>query len=223
MKILLIDDRKQIVENLVAFLKKSLHEVDIVYNVSDGENYAMTGVYDSIILDVGHPLKNTLCVVRSLRIQGNSTPVMLLAPKSVAEDIIAGLDAGSDDYLTRPFAPGELLARLRAITRRGSAFIGDRLRAGNTTLDKNTHALGSEKGAVKLTTKEYHIMEILLSNSRQIIPRERFLEKIWGFDSTAEYNSIEVYISFVRKKLAAIGSNLRIKAARNIGYSLEAP
>ena len=223
MKILIIEDERQLSEVLAALLRQNLHEVDTVYNGPDGEDYAMTGVYDAIILDIMLPGKNGIEVLRSLRKQGNPTPVLFLTARSEVEDRIKGLDIGADDYLTKPFDSGELLARLRAITRRGSEFVGDVLKAGNTSLDKNTHELKSEKGVVKLASKEYLIMDMLLTNCRQIIPKGRFMEKIWGFESEAEYNTIEVYVSFVRKKLAAIGSDLQIKAVRNIGYSLEAP
>ena len=222
MKILIVEDERHLSDVLAVLLKQNLHETDVVFNGLDAEDYAMTGVYDAIILDIMLPGKNGVEVLRSLRKQGNSTPILLLTAKSEVEDRIRGLDTGADDYLTKPFASGELLARLRAITRRGNEFVGDELRAGNTTLDKNTHELRGEKGAVKLAAKEYLIMDMLLTNSRQIIPKDRFVEKIWGFDSEAEYNSIEVYVSFVRKKLTAIGSDLQIKAIRNVGYSLEA-
>lgn len=223
MKILIVEDERQLSDVLVDLLKQNLHEADAVYNGIDGEDYAMTGVYDAIILDIMLPGKNGLEVLRSLRNQGNSTPVLLLTAKSETDDKIKGLDIGADDYLTKPFATGELLARLRAVTRRGNEFIGDELRAGNTSLDKNTHELRGKNGTVKLAAKEYLIMDMLLRNNSQIIPKERFIEKIWGFDNDAEYNSIEVYISFVRKKLAAIGSDLQIKAVRNAGYCLEVP
>ena len=223
MKILIVEDERHLSDVLAVLLRQNLHETDAVFNGLDAEDYAMTGVYDAIILDIMLPGKNGVEVLRSLRKQGNSTPILLLTAKSEVEDRIKGLDTGADDYLTKPFASGELLARLRAITRRGNEFVGDELRAGNTTLDKNTHELRGEKGSVKLAAKEYQIMDMLLTNSRQIIPKDRFVEKIWGFDSEAEYNSIEVYVSFVRKKLTAIGSDLQIKAIRNVGYSLEAP
>jgi DNA-binding response OmpR family regulator len=223
MKILVVEDERQLSEVLTALLKQHMHEVDVVRNGPDGEDYAMTGVYDAIILDIMLPGKNGIDVLCALRRRGNATPVLILTAKSEVEDKIKGLDIGADDYLTKPFVSGELLARLRAITRRGNEFIGDELRAGNTVLDKNTHEISGEKGVLKLSAKEYQIMDMLLSNSRQIIPKERFAEKVWGFDNDAEYNNIEVYISFVRKKLAAIGSDLQIKAVRNAGYSLEVP
>ena len=223
MRILIIEDERQLSDVLAVLLKQNLHEVDAAYNGLSGEDCAMSGMYDAIILDIMLPGKNGIEVLRSLRQQGNATPVLLLTAKSEVEDKIKGLDIGADDYLTKPFVSGELLARLRAITRRGNEFLGDELRVGNTVLDKNTHVLSGGYGAVKLSVKEYLIMDIMLANNRQIIPRERFVEKIWGFDSEAEYNNIEVYISFVRKKLTAIGSDLQIKAVRNVGYSLEVP
>ena len=221
MRILIIEDERQLSDVLAVLLKQNMHESDAVYNGVDGEDYALNSAYDAIILDIMLPGKSGLEVLRSIRRQGNSTPVLLLTAKAGVEDRINGLDAGADDYLTKPFSAGELMARLRAITRRGSEYIGDELHAGNTTLNKNTHDLAGGKGSVKLAVKEYQIMEILLSNNRQIIPRERFVEKMWGFNSEAEYNNVEVYVSFVRKKLAVIGSNLQIKAVRNVGYELE--
>jgi len=221
LKILVVEDERELSDVIVALLKQNSHEADAVYNGIDGEDFALSGVYDAIILDIMLPGKNGLDVLRSLREQGNSTPTLLLTAKSEVDDRIKGLDCGADDYLTKPFASGELLARLRAITRRGIEYIGDELRAGNTTLEKNTRQLHGEKGAVTLAAKEFQIMDMLLSNSRNIIPKERFVEKIWGFDNEAEYNNIEVYISFVRKKLTAIGSDLQIKAVRNVGYCIE--
>lgn len=222
MKILLVEDERQLSDVLVALLRQNLHEVDAVYNGMDGEDYALTGVYDAIILDIMLPGKNGIEVLHSLRKQGISTPTLLLTAKSEVEDKITGLDFGADDYLTKPFASGELLARLRAITRRGPEFVGDELQAGNTTLDRNAHELRGRSGSVKLSAREYQIMEMLLSSGiNHIIPKERFIEKIWGFDDKSEYNNIEVYVSFIRKKLTATSSDLQIKAIRNVGYCLE--
>ena len=221
MKILIVEDERQLSDILAVLLKQNLHEVDTVYNGIDGEDYAMTGIYDAIILDIMLPGKNGIEVLHALRQRENSTPVLLLTAKSEVDDKIKGLDVGADDYLTKPFVTGELLARLRAITRRKSEFVGDELQVGNTTLDKNTHALCVKSNSVKLAAKEYLIMDLLFQNRNQIIPKERFVEKIWGFDSDTEYNNIEVYISFVRKKLIAIDSNIQIKAVRNVGYCLE--
>ncbi|MDR1206462.1 MAG: response regulator transcription factor [Peptococcaceae bacterium] len=223
MKILIVEDERALSEVLTALLKQKLYSVDAVYDGISGEDYAMSGIYDAIILDVMLPGQSGVDMLRSIRAKGAATPVLLLTAKADVDDKIAGLDTGADDYLTKPFATGELLARLRAITRRKDRFVGDEMSAGNTTLDLNTHELRSGGNAVRLPAKEYQIMELLMRNSRQIIPKERFIEKIWGFDTNAEYNTIEVYISFVRKKLAAIGSDVQIKAVRGAGYSLEAP
>jgi DNA-binding response OmpR family regulator len=218
-----VEDERELSEILATLLKQKLYSVDTVRDGISGEDYAMSGIYDAIILDIMLPGQNGVDMLRSIRSKGNTTPVLLLTAKADVDDKITGLDTGADDYLTKPFATGELLARLRAITRRKDHFVGDELRAGNTVLDMNTHELRGESNAVKLPAKEYQIMELLMQNSRQIIPKERFIEKIWGFETTAEYNTIEVYVSFVRKKLAAIGSDLQIKAARGAGYSLETP
>jgi DNA-binding response OmpR family regulator len=223
MKILIVEDERALSEVITALLKQKLYNVDAVYDGISGEDYAMSGIYDAIILDVMLPGQSGVDMLRSIRAKGVATPVLLLTAKSDVDDKIAGLDTGADDYLTKPFATGELLARLRAITRRKDHFVGDEFSAGNTTLDMNTHELRSDRNAVRLPAKEYQIMELLMRNSRQIIPKERFIEKIWGFDTNAEYNTIEVYVSFVRKKLTAIGSDLQIKAIRGAGYSLEAP
>jgi DNA-binding response OmpR family regulator len=148
---------------------------------------------------------------------------LLLTAKSELDDRVQGLDAGADDYLAKPFATAELLARLRAITRRKEEYVGDELIIGNTTLDRNTHEVHAPQGSVRLASKEYQILELLFLNNRQIIPKERFFTRIWGYESDAEYNTVEVYISFVRKKLMAIGSDIQIKAVRNTGYELEVP
>lgn len=221
MRILVVEDERQLSEVLVDLLEQALFEVDAVYDGNAGEDNAMSGIYDAVVLDIMLPGKNGIEVLRSLRGQGNTTPVLLLTAKSEVDDKITGLDTGADDYLTKPFAAGELLARIRAITRRGEAFALDEIEVAGTKLDKNTHELRAAAGSVKLAMKEYQIMEMLLQNSRRIIPKERFIEKIWGFDAEAEYNIVEVYISFVRKKLIAIGSGLQIKAVRGVGYCLE--
>jgi DNA-binding response OmpR family regulator len=181
----------------------------------------MCGIYDLILLDIMLPKKNGIEVLRTLREQGNSTPVLLLTARSDVADKINGLDTGADDYMTKPFASGELMARIRAMTRRKGEYVGDTITITSTTLDKNTHELSCGSDKVNLPLKEYQILEMLMENSQQIIPKERFTEKIWGFDSEAEYNAIEVYISFIRKKISAIGSDIQIKAVRGIGYMLE--
>ena len=221
MNILIIEDELQLSEVLTAALQQNRYKVDAVYDGHVGEEYALSGIYDAIILDIMLPGKNGLEVLRTIRAQDVSTPVLLLTAKAGIEDKVTGLDLGADDYLAKPFAVRELLARLRAMTRRKSEFTGDTLTVGGTTLNIGMHELSNGDKKLRLTMKEYQIMELLLHNSGQIIPRERFIEKIWGFDSDAEYNTVEVYVSFLRKKLCAIGSFLQIKAVRNVGYTLE--
>lgn len=221
MKVLIIEDEKQLSEALVTILTQKGYAVDAVYDGLAGEDYALSGVYDVIILDIMLPKKNGLEVLRSLRKNKLETPILVLTAKSEIEDKIVGLDYGADDYLTKPFASGELLARIRAIARRQGTYLGDELCCGGTILNRDNHEISYQGNSVKLGLKEYQILEFLMQNHKQIIPKERFIEKIWGFDSETEYNAIEVYISFIRKKLTAINSDLQIKATRGIGYSLE--
>lgn len=221
MNILIIEDERQLSDILVTLLKQKEYSVDAMYDGVSGEEYALSGIYDVIVLDIMLPKKNGLDVLRAIRRAEISTPVLLLTAKSEVEDRIAGLDHGADDYLTKPFSTGELLARIRALTRRQGAYIGDELRYGDTTLSKDTHEISCHGSTVKLGMKEYQILELLMQNNGQIIPKERFIAKIWGYDSDAEYNAIEVYVSFIRKKLAAIGTGMQIKAVRGVGYSLE--
>jgi DNA-binding response OmpR family regulator len=220
-KILLVEDERGLSEAVAALLKKERYETDAVYDGIAGEDYAMSGIYDLVILDVALPKKNGLDVLRALRKQGNPVPTLLLTAKSEVEDKIDGLDAGADDYLTKPFASGELMARIRAATRRKGEYVGDAISAAGSVLDKNRRELICGKNKTRLASKEYQILESLMTNFGQIIPKERLIEKIWGFDSAAEYNAIEVYVSFARKKLAALGSKLRIKTVRNAGYAME--
>ena len=221
MNILIVEDEYQLSEALSALLKQNGYSVDAVSDGILGEDYALSGIYDAVILDIMLPRKNGLEVLRSIRKKGVSTPVLLLTAKAEVTDKIHGLDTGADDYLTKPFVSGELLARIRALTRRKGEFTGDELSFGGAQLNLKTHTLHGSAGKVKLGLKEFQIMEILLQNSSQIVERETFIEKIWGFDSDAEYNAIEVYISFLRKKLMAVKADIGIKAVRGVGYSLE--
>lgn len=221
MKVLIVEDERQLSDILVTLLTQKGYAADAVYDGADGEEYALSGIYDVIILDIMLPKKNGLEVLRAIRKAGVSTPVLLLTAKSEVEDKIAGLDHGADDYLTKPFSSGELLARIRALTRRKGAYVGDELCYGDTILNRDTHEISRRGSTVKLGLKEYQILEMLMQNSGQIIPKERFIEKIWGFDAEAEYNAIEVYISFIRKKLFAIDSGMQVKAVRGVGYALE--
>ena len=167
------------------------------------------------------PKRDGFEVVQELRRQKMSTPVLLLTARSDTEDKIHGLDCGADDYLTKPFVSGELLARVRSLTRRRGEVVTDAFTFGDISLNKSTFSLSRGNDVVKLSLKEYQILEMLMVNPRQLIPKERFIEKIWGYESDVEYNNVEVYISFLRKKLTAVGSTVTIKTARGIGYFLE--
>lgn len=221
MRLLIVEDEKSLSDPLVEILKQNKYIVDAVYNGQDGLEYGMTGVYDIIILDIMLPKINGFEVLKILRKEKVTTPVLLLTAKYDIQDKITGLDLGADDYLTKPFASDELLARLRAISRRKGEYTGDNLSFNTITLSKSTYELSNGGQKVRLGLKEYQIMEMLISNSKQIIPKERFIDKIWGYDCNSEYNNIEVYISFLRKKLQAVHSKVQIKTIRGVGYSLE--
>ena len=204
MKILVVEDEEALAEALSEILKRNKYSVDAVYDGEDGLEYAMTGLYDCILLDIMLPKMNGLDVLRILRKKHISTPVLLLTAKSDIEDKITGLDSGADDFLTKPFVSGELLARVRALTRRKGEVITDEFTYGDVALNKSTFSLSREGQFVKLSLKEYQIMEMLMANPKQLIPKERFIEKIWGYESDVEYNNVEVYISFLRKKKSVV-------------------
>lgn len=222
MKLLVVEDEVQLADALSEILKRNMYSVDTAYNGIDGLDNALTGVYDCIILDIMLPGMNGLEVLSNLRAEKINTPVLLLTARSEVEDKINGLDCGADDYLTKPFVTGELLARVRAMTRRkGEVRDESKMDFNGLQLNKNTCSLSHQGSDVKLSLKEYQIMELLIANPRQILPKERIIEKIWGYESDVEYNNIEVYISFLRKKLSSISAPVQIKTARGIGYSLE--
>lgn len=221
MKILIVEDEIELADTLAEILKRNRYTVDCVYTGENGLEYALTGLYDCILLDIMLPVMDGLTVLRSLRANGISTPVMLLTARSEIDDKINGLDCGADDYLTKPFVTSELLARIRSLTRRKGEYMSDEFVFGDFKLNKKTYSLCYKENEVKLSLKEYQIIEMLIANPRQIIPKERFIEKIWGYESDVEYNNIEVYISFIRKKIQAIHADVKIRTARGIGYALE--
>lgn len=221
MNVLVVEDEVQLADTLVEILKRNKYNVDAVYDGQDGYDYGKSDIYDCILLDIMLPKMNGIEVVRRLRNEKISTPVLLLTAKSEVEDKINGLDCGADDYLTKPFNTGELLARIRALTRRKGEVETDVLKYGALTLNRQTYSLVNNTNSVNLSLKEFQIMEMLVANPGQIVTKERFIEKIWGYESDVEYNNIEVYISFLRKKLVSIESNVKIKTARSIGYFLE--
>lgn len=221
MRILIVEDEVSLADAVTAILKKEQYFVDAVYDGRDGLDYALSGIYDLILLDIMLPKMNGLDVLKSIRANGISVPVMLLTARSEVDDKIKGLDCGADDYLTKPFNKGELLARVRALTRRKGEIPSNELTFGDVTLNQSTYELIHDTLSVKLGAKEFKIMQMLIYAPKNIISKDEFIEKIWGYDSEAEYNSIEVYISFLRKKLGAIKSTVQIKASRGIGYYLE--
>lgn len=221
MRILIIEDESQLADALSEILKRNKYFVDTVYDGIDGLDSALTDVYDCILLDIMLPGMNGIDVLKAMRAAKVYTPVLLLTARSEIEDKINGLDCGADDYLTKPFVTSELLARIRSLTRRKGEYVSDDFVFGNLKLNKKTYSLCFNENDMKLSLKEYQIMEMLIANPRQIIPKERFIEKIWGYESDIEYNNIEVYISFLRKKLSSIHANVKIRTARGIGYALE--
>lgn len=221
MRLLLAEDERELSKALVTILKHNNYSVDAVYNGADALDYAETGVYDGIILDIMMPQVDGVTVLQRLRAAGNAVPVLLLTAKSEIDDRVLGLDAGADDYLTKPFATRELLARIRAMTRRRTERTAPVLSFANLTLDRSTFTLSTEQQSVRLANREYQMIEMMMENPGQIIPVERFMEKIWGYDSEAETNVVWVYISCLRKKLHLLGAHVQIRVARNLGYSLE--
>ncbi len=221
MRILLAEDERELSGALVAILSHHHYTVDPVYDGQDALDYLQNGDYDGAILDIMMPKLDGLQVLRKIRQQGLNLPVLLLTAKAEIDDRVIGLDSGADDYLTKPFAAKELLARLRAISRRKPALSDTVLRCGNLALDRASFVLSSEHGSFRLANKEFQMLEMLLENQGQLISAERFMEKIWGYDSETEINVVWVYISYLRKKLDALQSTARIKVVRNLGYVLE--
>ncbi len=220
MRILLAEDEKALSRVLVSIFEKNNYSVDPVYDGEDALAYLQSENYDVAVLDIMMPKMDGITVLRKLRESGNNLPVLMLTAKSEVEDKVLGLDSGANDYLAKPFDTKELLARIRAITR-SRAVADNKLRMGNIALDRATFELSSPFGSFRLANKEFQMMEMLLSNPRNVVATERFLERIWGFDTDVEVNVVWVYISYLRKKLDALSADVAIKASRNAGYSLE--
>ena len=221
MRLLLAEDERDLADALEAMLKHNNYSVDVVNNGQDALDYLMLDDYDGAILDVMIPQMDGVTVVKKLRENKKNTPVLLLTAKSEIEDKVYGLDSGADDYLTKPFVTRELLARVRSMTRRQATFTSNVLELGNVSLSKYTFELSTEKDKVRLSNKEYQMMEMLMRNPGNVIQTEQFLERIWGYDSDSEINVVWVNISYLRKKLKALDANIQIKATRNVGYTLE--
>ncbi|MGN0159943.1 MAG: response regulator transcription factor [Lachnospiraceae bacterium] len=223
MRLLLAEDEKELSRALVTVLKHNNYSVDAVFNGQDALDYLETGVYDGAILDIMMPKMDGITVLKKIREQGSSVPIMMLTARSEIDDRVNGLDSGADDYLTKPFSTKELLARIRAMTRRQSSTTDSILTSGNIILDRTTYQLSSKNSgeSYRLANKEFQMLEMLMVNPGQVISVDQFMDKIWGFDSDAELNVVWVYISYLRKKLSTLNATVTIKAARGLGYSLE--
>ncbi len=221
MRLLLAEDERSLSRAIVTLLERNNYSVDAVYDGVKALEYLEAGEYDGVILDIMMPGTDGISVLRKIREQGSQLPVLLLSAKAEVEDKVQGLDSGANDYLTKPFHIEELLARIRVMTRPQAAQPGNLLQVGNLTLDRAAYTLSSPSGSFQLAGKEFQMMELLMSNPGNLISTERFLEKIWGYNSDAELSVVWVYLSYLRKKLGALHADVRIKATRNTGYRLE--
>ena len=220
MKILVIEDEQLLAESLKTLLESKGFEVETAYDGETGTEYALLGIYDLLILDVMMPGLNGYQVAREVRAKRCATPILMLTAKSALEDRIEGLNAGADYYLTKPFDARELLACINALLRRQGSQV-DELVFGNTSLDLSSSLLVCGDKSVRLSSREFDVMRFLLQSKERILSKEVILARVWGYDSNAVENHVEVYVGFLRKKLHAIGSNIRIEAIRRLGYHLE--
>lgn len=221
MRLLLAEDEKALSKALVTILERNNYSVDAVNDGQAALDYLEADNYDGVILDIMMPKVDGITVLKTIRSKGNRIPILMLTAKAEVDDKVLGLDAGANDYLTKPFHTQELLARIRAMTRTQTAQTDSRLQMGNVTLDCATFELSTPAGSFRLANKEFQVLELLMRNPHSLIASERLLEKIWGYDSDAEINVVWVYISYLRKKLSALHASIQIKATRNAGYSLE--
>ena len=223
MRILIVEDETRLAETLRQLMEDQRYQADMVGDGADGVDYGLTGQYDLIILDVMLPKVDGFEVARRLRSAHISTPILMLTARDDISDKIGGLDCGADDYMTKPFDSGELMARVRALTRRQGEVLGDVLKGGDLSLECSSRLLRVGERSVRLGFKEFEVMRLLMVNSRAVVSKETLIAKIWGLDSEAEDNNVEVYISFLRKKLAYLGSRIAISTVRKVGYYLEHP
>ncbi|MFV0528217.1 MAG: response regulator transcription factor [Lachnospiraceae bacterium] len=221
MRLLLAEDERELSNATAAVLRHHKYSVDTVYNGTDALDWALSENYDALILDIMMPGLTGLEVLEQLRSKGYHLPVLLLTAKTQIEDRIAGLDLGADDYLPKPFAMGELLARIRAMTRRKTEYEPNTVLFAELSLDRENFVLAYKEGSFRLNNKEFQIMEMLMTNPHRLISTEQFMERIWGLDAEAEINVVWVYISYLRKKIASLQAPVQIKAARGQGYMLE--
>ena len=221
MNILIVEDEIRLAQALGQIMKEQKYAVDMVHNGSDGLDYAMSGQYDVVVLDVMLPGLTGFEVVKKMRDAKNATPVIMLTAKDETLDKVHGLDHGADDYMTKPFVPEELLARVRALSRRQGEVVMDELEFSDLKLNISTNTLHCGAKSVHLGYKEFEVLRILMSNPKIITPKEDLITKVWGMESDAEDNNVEAYISFLRKKFFYLGSKAGIETIRKVGYRLE--
>ena len=221
MKILLCEDERELSNAITVILKHHHYTVDAVYNGQDAYDYGLSNQYDVILLDLMMPKKNGLDVLKDLRLQGINTPVLVLSAKGEVSDKIKGLDLGADDYLSKPFSMAEMIARIRAITRRQVESFSTHISFNDLVLNRSTYELSVGNNSIHLSSKEFQMMEMLIMNPNVVISTETFMEKVWGYDSESEINVVWVYISALRKKIMSLKAHVVIKAARGVGYRLE--
>lgn len=221
MRILIIEDEVRLAEAISEIVKEEKYESDMVYTGVDGLYYASSEIYDCIILDVMLPEMDGFEVLKEIRKKGIETPILMLTARDEVKSKVKGLDYGADDYMTKPFDVEELLARIRAITRRKGQVILDELKFEDLVLDLNNYSISTNFKSINLTAKEFEIIKLLMSNANIVVTKDDLISKIWGYDSDAEDNNVEVYISFIRKKLKFIKSKVEITTLRKLGYKLE--
>lgn len=221
MRILIVEDEVRLAEALGEIMQEQKYQVDIVYDGDDGLSYAMSEQYDVIVLDVMLPKRNGFEIVKTLRQNKIASPVLLLTAREEITDKITGLDCGADDYMTKPFVPEELLARVRALSRRQGDVVLSTLSFGDLTLDLSSYTVQCGAKSVHLGFKEFEVLRLLMVNGTRIVPKEDMIIKIWGTESGAEDNNVEAYISFLRKKFFFLGSRVNIGTVRKVGYRLE--
>lgn len=222
MRILIVEDEQHLAEALSQILKKNNYSVDVVHDGEDGLDYALSDIYDLLLLDIMLPGRDGISILKTIRGKGMSVPVILLTAKGETPDKIAGLDYGADDYVAKPFSSDELMARIRAALRRkGEVMPEDALKYGDLELNASNPKLTVGGKEIKLNPKECELLELLILRKQAVTSKEQIIEKLWGFDSEAEHNNVEVYISFLRKKLNFLGSRTRITTIRGVGYVLE--
>ena len=221
MRILIAEDEVTIARALKVMLEKNKYAVDMVHNGNDALDYIQATTYDALVLDIMMPGKDGIEVLKAARAEGNTTPALFLTAKAEVADRVAGLDAGADDYLPKPFAASEFLARVRALTRRSSSYSSSMLSVGNVTLDCSQYLVKTALGEARLNNKEYQLMELFFRHPRQVFSSEHLMEKVWGLDSEAEIDVVWTYIGFLRRKLKQIGAEIEIRTIRGAGYALE--